>query len=722
MTSNDNGNDKPGTVGIDKLNQIYHEANECDTAIFAEQRSNVLLVSGDHYTRKGSKFWNRIRDNKDLSNEQRLRLTKNHLQRICKTYVNNITQYAPSVTITPAHESSIQDMKSAELNSSVWQWLRKRHDIRQKTRDWIKDYVDIGEVAVKIFWDPMAGDFKGYNQAVSPEGMPMFEADGSPSADKQSPQFTGDLVYERVFGFNLLRAPEAKSMGDSRYLIVRKMVNTDELKLRVGDDEEKLKYVTESKDETFMIFDGSRGEYTATRNQTMLKELYYKPSPQYPMGYYYIYTTNGILWQGELPFGIFPIVYQGFDSIPTTPRHVSIVKQLRPYQAEINRAASQIAMHQITLGDDKIIYQSGSKIENGSYLPGIRGLKISGPPPTILPGRSGDQYLPYIQSQIAEMYQIADLELDSAEVPKDLDPYTAMYMSLRDKKKLSVYGEKIESLLLEICEKSLDMSRKYLPDDMLIPALGKREQINIPEFKTSDRLGYHIELEPQSDDIETKLGHQLTMNHILQYVGTSLDKDDIGMMIRNMPYGNLEESFADFTMDYDNIKNDMLALERGQYRPAKPGDAHVKYIKKLSSRMKQPDFEFLNPQVKIMYDRKIQEHEQLQAQELQQIQMAESGFIPSTGYAVTVDFYVPNPSDPKKPQRARVPYDSLKWLLEKLEGQGTTQQALSEIPQGELARMGQMISPQNQSGAAQPGIQAAPPPPMMAGQPSQGRM
>lgn len=697
-------------IGIDKLNQIDSESDQCDQAIFSEQRSNVLLVSGDHYTRKGSKFWNRIRDNKDLNSEQKLRLTKNHIHRICKIYVNNIMTYAPSVTIAPNNESEIQDQKSAEINSSVWQFLRKRHDLRGKTHKWCKSFVDVGEVAVKIFWDPMAGEFKGYHQALSPDGAPMFDESGQPAPDKKNPSFSGDFVYESIFAPNLRRSPEAKSMEESPYLLIRKMTNTESLKLRLAGDEEKLKFITDSKDETYMVFDGSRGEYTTSKNQTCLRELYYRPCSEYPMGYYFIFTSSGILWEGELPFGKFPIVYEGFDPIETTPRHHSIIKQLRSYQAEINRCASQIAQTQIVLGDDKVIYQSGSKLENGAFLPGIRGLKISGAPPTILPGRSGEQYLPWMQSQIEEMYQVADLSLDSEDIPKDLDPYTALYLNLRQKKKISLYANKFESFLVRVCELTLDLARHYIPDGMLIPAMGKKEFINIQEFRTSDCLGYHIKLEPQSDDIETKLGKQLTMNHILQYVGQNLDKDDIGMVIQNMPYGNNEEIFSDFTIDYQCIKNDMLALERGQYRPAKSGDTHEKYIKKLNARMKQPDFEFLDPQVKILYDRKIKEHEQLKAQELQQIQMAESGFIPTTGYAVVCDLYVPVPGNANKTQRARVPYDSLKWLLEKLESQGSTQQAMAELPSGELARIGQMLT-QSQGGEA-PG-QAPLQPPMV---------
>ena len=65
------------------LDRIYRDADQIDEKVFSEMRSNILLVSGDHYHKKGTKFWNRIRNSKELSEEQKLRLTKNHTENIC---------------------------------------------------------------------------------------------------------------------------------------------------------------------------------------------------------------------------------------------------------------------------------------------------------------------------------------------------------------------------------------------------------------------------------------------------------------------------------------------------------------------------------------------------------------------------------------------------------------------------------------------------------------
>src|SRR4051812_35147657 len=111
---------------INELNPLYSDSEQVDSELFAEQRSNILLVAGDHFSKKSSRFWNRIREAKDISDETKLRLTQNHLHKICRTYVNAIISYAPGAGISPRNPSELQDQKAAELHSSVWNHIKTK--------------------------------------------------------------------------------------------------------------------------------------------------------------------------------------------------------------------------------------------------------------------------------------------------------------------------------------------------------------------------------------------------------------------------------------------------------------------------------------------------------------------------------------------------------------------------------------------------------------------
>ena len=690
-----------------ELLRLYKEGEATDNYLYSEQRSNLLLVAGQHYAKKGSRFWNRVRDDARLTEEQKLRLTLNHIQRICKIYENNILSYAPAVSVCPKNENELQDQKCAELNNAVWRDIRDRHKFNDRIREFVQDFVRIGEVAVKVFWDETKGKKIGYETAIDELGQPVLDEFGQPQQDTSKPKFSGDFVFERIFGFNLFRAAEAKSMSESWFIGLRKMVNIDELKARVGNDEERLKYIQETRDQTYIVFDGNGSSpYGKSKNQCLVLEYYIKPCMEYPNGYYFITTENGILWEGELPFGIFPIVYQGMDEIPTSPRAYSIIKQLRTIQGEINRAISQMATHQITLGDDKLAVQAGTKVANGGLQPGVRVLTFSGSPPTVIPGRTGDQYLPYVEKMVDQFYVVANLQEEMQEKQVNLDPYTMLFAAIKQKKKFSVYSSKVEQFLIDLCALTLELAKNYYDESNLVPAIGRAELINISEFKNSSPLFYQIKLEPGTEDMETKLGKQLTFNQVMQYVGSNLDPKDIGKLIKTSPYANNGLASEDLTMDFDNANNMILALDRGEMLKPSMYDDKKYLIKRLTNRTRKADFRFLPPKVQQMYEQAIQLLIDLDAEEERKIQEAAQGFIPMSGMAVVCDLYVPDPSNKSKTMRARVPYDALTWLLKRLEEQGATQDALMQQQQAVVAQTAQALlnsSPsQPQMGAASP--------------------
>lgn len=685
------------------LTALYSDGDSVDQEVFAEMRSNLLLVGGEHYNRRQSSFYRRIRDSRELSQEQKLRLTKNHIQKICKTYVNQILSAAPGVGFEPKEESSIQNQKSTELNHSAWQDAVERYEIDDKIDDWGDEFVEIGEVAVKIFFDPNSGPITAYNQQVSEEGEPSFNENNEAIPDMDSPVYAGEFVFEEIYGFNLLRPPECKDMRKAAWLCIRKMVDKDILLARFGDDEEKSKFVVASNDDTFLVFDGARGGYRKSTNQVLVREFFFRPCPLYPRGYFYITTKEGILDEGELPGGLFPILFMPFDKIQTTPRGRSCIKYLRPYQAEINRSASKIAEHQITLGDDKLLIQNGTKVSAGASLPGVRAVNYTGQKPEVLAGRNGAQYLEYMNSQIEEMYKVANVmeqEQDSAQV----DPYTMLFKSATQKKKFQRYIKRFERFLVDIAKLYLKLAKIHFNDDQVVHAVGKSEQINIKEFKTTDELAFRVKVVPQSDDVETKFGKQMSIQHVLQYVGAQLKPEDIAKLIRQMPWANFEADFDEMTVDYDSIKNDILALDRGEQPPVHPYDSHVYVVKRLTNRMRAPDFQFLPGNVQNNYAMKVQLHEKLEAQRQMQLQRAEQGYIPTGGYLVGCDFYVNNPDDPNKTRRVRVPYEALQWLINQMQSQGTSLEELESMNQGAQQQVaGMMTGPGAPQPSARPG-------------------
>jgi len=665
---------------VSELNNLYDDGEAVDREVFTEMRSNVMLLAGDHYSKKDRD--NDYRDKSARASESlKLRLVKNHVHKVVRHYGTSILANAPGVVCMPQNDTDLQDQKDADLNQAVYTQHKVDYRLKERYRQWALDFSAVGELCVFLRWNPDSGRIIGNEQAADENGQPLFDqTTGEPLPDEEKPVFEGKFEVEDIFPANLFRDSCSKSMRDSPWLGVRKTVQKKKLVERYKDDEEKIKSLSGSGKEEFVVFEPMRSSYKKTQDEVLIKEFYFRPCRQYPEGYFYIMACDTVLEEGPLPFGIFPILWGGFDEFPTSARARSIIKVIRPYIAEINRASSQLAMHQITIGDDKILYQKGSKLEQGALLPGVRGISYQGRTPEVLPGRDGSQFLAYIQAQIAEMYSVVMLSELTEEKMTQLDPMTLLYRAASQQQRYGLYAEKFEQFLIDFVTTLLEMSKNYMPDSAVIPAIGKGELINLEEFRKTTPFRYQIRLEPRSDTIDSMLGRQITFQNVLQYVGKNLDKDELGKVLQQMPWANAKEAFADFTIDDENVKNDMLAMERGQYPPIGKADNPAKMLKKLESRIRKPDYRFLDLQIQQLYDRRIQEYVELQAQQQQKILAEQSEYIPMDGPGVKCDMYTEDPNNPgASAKRAMFPQNSLGWLKKRLEAQGASLSQLGSL-------------------------------------------
>lgn len=629
------------------------------------------------------------------------------MYRVSKIRKNLILTHSPGVRILPAIEQDNQSQKAAELNQSVWEYAKVQQQMTKKTQQFCSDYFDIGETCAKVWWNPNGGAFKGYGQKADELGQPLMDENGQPAADEENPIFEGSLEIERVFAFNLLRDPNVKSMDESPYMTIRKMVKVEDLKRMFDKDDERQKFIAEGKDETYIVFDANKQNYNREKGVATLLETYFKPSPQYPMGYYYIYLASGggIFFEGELPFGVWPLAWEGHDETPTTARHRSPIKQLRPYQVEINRAASSQGEVGLILGQPKLIMQTGAKLTPGEVLPGVRAYHTSGREPVILEGQTGDQWTGYINAQIDEMYQIAMIPEEMAEKQSGSDPWGELFKSMKQKKKFVMDSEKFEGFLARVTNIYLDLARHYFTDDMLIPQIGKNEIVNIAEFRNTDKLNYKIKAEPMSDDLTTVMGKTLMINHILQYSSNSLEKEDIGKLIRMMPFANEEKSFDTFTMDYDRAENILLALDRGEAPQPLNSDKGPYIIQKLSARMSKSDFQFLHQQIQDNYKNMIATYEQLEADKAQKLKAMEADFIDTGGPMIKVGWWIKDPTNKDRSVQATLPANAIQWLVQRLEDQQgfvAQQQNLDTGTQADIADKYMQSKPQQQPAPQMP--------------------
>lgn len=648
---------------LEKLNAFYREAEQCDSSLFAEMRTNIQLKNGNHYNDKAKGILDEFRSKGVITRDQKIRLTKNHIHRITNIYENYILDGNPDVSAVPFNDDELQDFKAAEQANAVFSWVKKTNVYKHKRRQFVADFVVIGECVAKVRFDYNKGE------AVAIDGETGTEIKN------------GEIVIDKILPFELKRDPMARTWEESRWIIHDHLIERFELKKLVAQIApeliDKINFDELGKD-SIRIFDTNTSEYTESANKTYLREFYQKPCEEYPRGWYAMFTKEFPIVQMPLPGGLWPWIVGGFDNLTTSPRAASIIRTLRPYQVEINRSSSKMAEHQITLGDDKVLIQSGTKMGNGGKFDGVRVYTISGKDPTILPGRNGAQYLDYQLAQVKEMYEAANLAHIMTDKEPKGDAFLMLYTAMNDRKKFVKYVEAYQQFEIELFDLVYKFCKQYLNENHIIKAAGRSEGINVNEFLSSSDDGFQISVKAGNGDMEERFGKVLTMTQILQYAGSSLEPEQLGKIIKSMPFGATELATSSLTIDDDIATNNILALDRGEQVQADKNDNHKYLIKTYIHRMRKPDFKLLHPQIQQMYQQLVDVHSQLEQQRLMAAQQMEAGMIPMGGFLITVN--ASHKNDEGKVQRIKLPSESLLWLIEKLQQQGMFLQELEQLP------------------------------------------
>jgi hypothetical protein len=477
-------------------------------------------------------------------------------------------------------------------------------------------------------------------------------------------------------------------MEESPFICFREMLSKGEAKKLIanmdGDEKKALEAEIESSSEqTFKVFDSNTGEYSDTKDQVLVRYWFFRKCFKYPKGYFKVQIGSGkVVSKGELPYGVWPIAYAGFRTVAGSCRAVSYIRDIRPAQTHLNYLISNQAFHMVALADDKIITQMGTKLQMGASWNGIRSYSVNGPPPVVMPGRDAAQFDKAIDRCVSVIYKLADdgYQLEESKVQ---DAEAALYQRLSAKQKHSQIAKKFEHLLCETWQIYIDLAKNYLDDNDIINRVGKREAINIAEFKASRNDGYRIKAKPVSGTIEEMQGNAMEIRTILQYVGKDLPKTVIAKLVNRLPFLSKESVMGELLLTEKNIDNDILALDRGEWVEAMKDDEHVEYIRRLKARIKSGDFKTLDPQIQKMYQDRLQQHIQFSAELAAELKEAEAGFWPMDGGLVKVDLYDAKGKRMLMPQAALV---KLQGLLEK---QGAGQDQLQQLDQDSQSQIQQ---------------------------------
>jgi anion-transporting ArsA/GET3 family ATPase len=118
-------------------------------------------------------------------------------------------------------------------------------------------------------------------------------------------------------------------------------------------------------------------------------------------------------------------------------------------------------------------------------------------------------------------------------------------------------------------------------------------------------------------------------------------------------------------------------------------------VNRLTHRTKQADFKMLAPEIQENFNLYIVALEDAIMEKERAIQRLKSERIPTDGFLVTVQLKRTDPETGKQ-DNIRLPYSTVQWVVDALEQQGSTLEALDAMNQGALAQASDMLASQLQ--------------------------
>ena len=659
-----------------RLKDLVKESYDADERTFREMRSAIRMFAGDHFSKtantSSSDSGREFARLSKTSGVNRIRIVKNHFPRIADVYVNQIMESVPDVEVTGINGADIKASRLARLNNQVLSAdKRKSKKYKQKLREKALNFVVTGEIALKHYWD----------------------------------ENTEWVKEEEILPFDLLRAPGTTKVEDSPWLIHRNIYSVEDLKRMFGADWVKRNAMMEGDGITFSgetpepahtVFDVQQREFQKMRGLE-IREFYLRPNAKYPNGYYIFFSDTGIIQEGELPGGIFPITAARCLITPSVSRGHTPFKTVYQMQQEINRAAGQDASNNIHFGDDKLFSGAHANIQVGRSLQGMSHIKVGqygakiADAFQVVPGTGIPKNLDYISQQIREMDYQLNIEsmMESKQVQGSGDISFVLYSSIKDKNRFSFVAQSFEEFLKEAAETKLRLFRHYLLEDDLIHEGNREDSIIIEDFKQTDESDYSIEVKARNNTPDELLGRHIQVNNVLQYAGNALKPEDLGPLLKESLLGNSKALISHFSAGQDAVEQNIILLEKGVLPKFSKTEDFTYKAKQITQRMNRPDYLELHPDVQKVFEDFLEICHQMIAKQNQERMKMEKGMIPTTGGLVNTDIFRMVPGAKGRPveRRIKLPSHALEWLIEALQSQGTfaaSMEGMSPMSQGRV--------------------------------------
>lgn len=547
----------------------------------------------------------------------------NHIAPIYDMRYAKLSKIKPEINILPATNDE-RDKQSAKVSKKIYQSVKNKLGIDSKVNQAIKWSEVCGTVFYKIVWNSSIGQVVGQDEI----GQSIK---------------SGEIEFSVVSPFEIYPdSPVCESLDECQSLIHAKAYTVKQIKSMYGIDVKGERVNTYSLDNVSVGIGGLGFNGTVPKiiecvknDSAIVIERYVRPNSEYPNGRLTIIAGEQLVYDDALPFMVgkdrqrdFPFVRQTSIEEPGCFWGTSVIERLIPVQRAFNAVKNRKHefINRLSLG--VLSVEDGSvdldNLEDEGLCPG-----------KVLVYRQGSNQPKYLESEslpsglsdeenslLDEFNKISGVNdlLSTGSISSSISGTALELLISQDETRLNASVESIKVATRDIADKILKLYKQFAVFPRLARIIGENGQIEMFYFSSSDVSSDDIEIENQTDSLQT-LSQRREMIFSLLENGILKDKD--GQLSNRMKSKILEmlgmgiwENAQDINeLHIKKADNENLKMMDGINCKPSVIDSHDLHINEHIAFMLGEDFEKAkNKNIKIeeLFLEHIKEHKKLE--------------------------------------------------------------------------------------------------------------
>ena len=451
----------------------------------------------------------------------------NHIAPIYDMRYAKLSKIKPEINILPATNDE-RDKQSAKVSKKIYQSVKNKLGIDSKVNQAIKWSEVCGTVFYKIVWNSSIGQVVGQDEI----GQSIK---------------SGEIEFSVVSPFEIYPdSPVCESLDECQSLIHAKAYTVKQIKSMYGIDVKGERVNTYSLDNVSVGIGGLGFNGTVPKiiecvknDSAIVIERYVRPNSEYPNGRLTIIAGEQLVYDDALPFMVgkdrqrdFPFVRQTSIEEPGCFWGTSVIERLIPVQRAFNAVKNRKHefINRLSLG--VLSVEDGSvdldNLEDEGLCPG-----------KVLVYRQGSNQPKYLESEslpsglsdeenslLDEFNKISGVNdlLSTGSISSSISGTALELLISQDETRLNASVESIKVATRDIADKILKLYKQFAVFPRLARIIGENGQIEMFYFSSSDVSSDDIEIENQTDSLQT-LSQRREMIFSLLENGILKDKD-----------------------------------------------------------------------------------------------------------------------------------------------------------------------------------------------------